>query len=297
MRRAAVAAAIATALATGAGGASAQHAPESSAGAAAPVSIGFAAFGAVRVDVLRGDTVTWRNDSVRAHTVTADDGGFDSGRLPPSTTFRHAFGVSADMPYHCAFHPFMRGVVGVHDVLLTPPQAAAAPGRPFPLAGRSTLPTGATVAVEADRGAGFAAVATATVGDDGAFLARIVPSATASYRAVAGSSTSPAVTLLVLDRRISLQARRARRGLIVRTRVTPASAGGTVVLQLFLHDHFGWWPVQRARLGRSSSTRFALRLRRRVAVRVLLTLPDGATPLAVSRTVRLGPTRRVLPRG
>jgi hypothetical protein len=76
---------------------------------------------------------------------------------------------------------------------------------------------------------------------------------------------------------------------VLSTNVAPSSAGGHVVLQLFLHDHFGWWPVQRARLDRGSAARFALRTRRRVAARVLLTLPDGATPLAVSRTVRVGP--------
>jgi hypothetical protein len=63
------------------------------------------------------------------------------------------------------------------------------------------------------------------------------------------------------------------------------------VLQLFLHEHFGWWPVQRTTLDRASTARFALRLRRRVAARVVLTLPDGATPLATSATRRLGPTR------
>jgi hypothetical protein len=124
---------------------------------------------------------------------------------------------------------------------------------------------------------------------DGTFAASVVPTASATYRAVGGGEASPPVSLLVLDRRISLQVRRGRSGVLLRTNVAPASAGGHVVLQLFLHDHFGWWPVQRTRLDRASAARFALRTRRRVAARVLLTLPDGATPLAVSRTVRVGP--------
>jgi hypothetical protein len=98
--------------------------------------------------------------------------------------------------------------------------------------------------------------------------------------------------LLVLDRTVAIRARRGRTGVSVQAAVTPASPGATVVLQLFLHEHFGWWPVQRTKLGPGSTVRFALRLHRRVAARVLLTLPDGATPLAVSRTIRLGRARR-----
>jgi len=120
----------------------------------------------------------------------------------------------------------------------------------------------------------------------------VVPGWTATYRAVAGTEVSPPVTLVVLDRRISMRTQRGRRQLLVRARVTPASPGATVVLQLFLHEHFGWWPVQRTKLDRASTARFALRVRRRVAARVVLTLPDGATPLAVSAPLRVGPTRR-----
>ena len=39
------------------------------------------------LDVVMGETVTWTNDSVRVHTVTADDGSFDSGRMPTRATF------------------------------------------------------------------------------------------------------------------------------------------------------------------------------------------------------------------
>jgi len=291
MRRALLAAAaLAVALAAGAVPAASQH-EEHETPAGIPVSIGFAAVAPERLDVLAGDTVTWTNDSVRAHTVTADDGAFDSGRMIPEDTFSRRFDARGEVPYHCALHPFIRGVVGVHPLLLAPPPQAAAPNRPFPLAGRAALPPGTGVSIEADRGTGFAPAGTATVGPDGAFVARLVPTTSATYRAVVGGEVSPPVDLLVLDRRISFESRRGRGRVVVRTRVTPAAPRGHVVLQLFLRDHFGWWPVERGRLGRDSATSFSLRLGRRVAARVVLTLPDGATPLAVSRTVRLGPTR------
>jgi plastocyanin len=256
-----------------------------------PVSIGFDAVRPDAVDVLPGDTVRWTNDSVRAHTVTADDDTFDSGRLPVGAQFSRRFEGLGTFPYHCTLHPFIRGVVGVWPLLIARPSHAAAPGRPYPLPGRAALASGSPVTIEEDRGAGFGPAATAIVDADGRFVATIVPRTTATYRAVAGTDTSPPVMLVVLDRRISLTAQRGRHRLLIRTSVTPATAGAPVVLQLFLHDRFGWWPVQRGKLDARSRTRFALKLRRRVAARVLLTLPDGATPLAISRTIRLGPTR------
>ncbi len=256
-----------------------------------PVSIGFAAVAPAHLDVLVGDTVHWTNDSVRTHTVTADDGAFDSGRLIPSATFDRAFTALGDTPYHCVIHPFIRGDVRVNRLLLAAPVQPAASKRPFPLAGRAALAAGTSVTVEADRGAGFVPVASTTVQPDRTFSASVVPGQSATYRAVAGADASPPVTLLVLDRRIAVRTDRGRHRLLVRARVAPASAGGTVVLQLFLHERFGWWPVQRTKLDRASTARFALRVRRRVAARVVLTLPDGATPLAVSRTTRVGPSR------
>jgi plastocyanin len=291
MRRAAVAVGLAVALGAGAAPAWPQHGAEPGPATKIPASIGFAAVAPQHLDVLAGDTVQWTNDSVRTHTVTADDGAFDSGRIIPSATFSRMFTALGDVPYHCVIHPFIRGDVRVNRLLLAAPAQPAASNRPFPLTGRAALPRGTNVTIEADRGAGFAPVATTTAQPDGTFVASVVPGSTAAWRAVAGSDASPPVTVLVLDRTIAVRARRDGRRLLVRASVSPASAGAPVVLQLFLPEHFGWWPVQRTTLGKASTARFALRLHRRVAARVLLTLPDGATPLAISRTVRVGPTR------
>jgi plastocyanin len=291
MRRAAVAVGLAVAVCAGAAPAWSQHGAEPGPATEIPASIGFDSVAPEHLDVLEGDTVKWTNDSVRTHTVTADDGSFDSGRLVPDDTYSRAFTAVGDAPYHCVIHPFIRGDVRVNRLLLTPQAQPAPSKRAFPLSGRAAVPAGSTVTIEADRGAGFAPVATTGVQADGTFSAEVVAGQTASYRAVAGADSSPAVTVLVLDRRVAVRAERGRRRLVVRATVTPASPGGTVVLQLFLPEHFGWWPVQRTKLDRASTVGFALRLRRRVAARVVLTLPDGATPLAVSRTTRIGPTR------
>jgi plastocyanin len=298
MRRAALLAVLGLGMGLLGPPAAAQHGADHGMGGgtdagAAAVHIDFAALSPGHVDIVAGESVTWTNDSARVHTVTADDASFDSGRVTSSQTFSHRFTAAGEAPYHCVLHPFIQGTVGVHDLLLEPPPAAASPKRPFVLAGRasSALATGTAVSLQADRGAGFAPVAATTVRADGTFAATFTPTTTATYRAVAGTVTSPPLELLVLDRRVTLTARRASGGVVVRARVTPASQGGHVALQLFLPERFGWWPVRRARLNGASSARFSVRTHRRLQARVVLTLPDGATRLAVSRTVRVGPPR------
>jgi plastocyanin len=250
--------------------------------------IGFDAFAPPQIVVLAGDTVTWTNRSVRQHTVTAVDGSWSSDRLFAQGTFAHRFDAAGPVAFFCRVHPSMRGEVAVQRVLLTPPVAPAAPGRPFPLTGRAALPAGGTVSLEADDGTGFRPVGNAIVAGDGTFSATVTPRTVATYRAVAGTESSPPVQLLVLDRRVAARARTRGRSVVVSARVTPASAGTTVVLQLRLPERFGWWPVARTRLDRSSAARFAVRLGRRVSARVVVTLPDGATSLATSRTLRVG---------
>jgi plastocyanin len=260
------------------------------------VTIGFDSVRPARLDILTGDSVRWTNTSARTHTVTADDERFDSGRLSSSATYTQGFASPGETPYHCRLHPLIRGVVAVHDVLLDTPGQAAAPGRPFSLSGRTALPAGTPVSIEADSGAGFAPVASAEVGTDGRFGVRLVPTTTATYRAVAAAVTSRPVNLLVLDRQVDLTVRRTTaRRYTLHVRVTPASRGGRLVLQLYLPERFGWWPVRQAKLGKDSSATFTLHPRRRFRARVHYTLPDGATTLAASRTVRIGP-RRAMPR-
>jgi plastocyanin len=60
-----------------------------------------------------GATVTWTNAGQRTHTVSADDGSFDSGRLDPGETFSHTFAEPGTYSYHCGFHPEMQGTITV----------------------------------------------------------------------------------------------------------------------------------------------------------------------------------------
>jgi plastocyanin len=246
------------------------------------VPIYAAAYGAPKVDVLAGDTVTWRNDSVRPHTVSATDGSFTSARLAASGSFAHRFDAAGVVAYYCQIHPFMRAEVDVHRLLLDAPRDAAAPGGPLSLSGRATLPAGTAVAIKAADGS---AAGSATVDSGGHFHATVRPRTTTAYRAVAGADTSPPVQVLVVDRKVKASAR----GHVVRARVLPAAPGATVVLQLHLREHFGWWPVRHVKLDKHSRARFSVRVKHKVRARVVLTAADGVTPLARSAVVRVSP--------
>jgi plastocyanin len=252
------------------------------------VSILFGAFKTPRLDVVAGETVRWSNDSARPHDIVSDDHTFDSGRLPVGASFEHRFDQPGAIAYYCSVHPFMTGQVDVHPVLLNTPAERAGSGKPFVLSGRVAAGTTGSVAIEGDDGGGFRPAGTAAIGNDGSFRTTVVPRATTSYRAVVDDQRSPAVQLLVLDRKVKVSAMAHGRSTMLSVAVTPASPGQTVVLQLRLPDRFGWWPVAQAKLNSRSTAMFHVARRSRVAARVLLTQPDGATELARSRTVHVG---------
>src|SRR5215213_1477550 len=78
-------------------------------------------------------TVTWTNTGSRPHTVTADDGSFDSGRLDPGEQFSQTFDQPGTYTYHCGFHPDMQGSIVVTEA----PEQAAASGEATPAAAES----------------------------------------------------------------------------------------------------------------------------------------------------------------
>jgi len=174
------------------------------------VSAGFDSFSPQQIATLTGETVMWMNDSSRAHTVTANDGSFDSQRIPVSGMFEQRFATAGAFAYHCTLHPFMTGEVDVYDVLLNAPSGPAGPRLAYPIRGRSALPSGTPVTIEADTGGGFAPAATATVADDGTFAASVVPTTTATFRAVVGDDSSPPVQLIVVDHTVTASVKRLK---------------------------------------------------------------------------------------
>ena len=70
-------------------------------------------FSPANVTVEPGTTVTWVNEGNVPHTVTSDDGQFDSGVLMPGDSYTVMFKGQGTITYHCTIHPSMRGSVTV----------------------------------------------------------------------------------------------------------------------------------------------------------------------------------------
>lgn len=64
-----------------------------------------------RLEIDVGTTITWENEDPLAHTVTAEDGSFDSGLIQPGERWSHTFTTPGTYNFLCTPHPFMTGVV------------------------------------------------------------------------------------------------------------------------------------------------------------------------------------------
>jgi plastocyanin len=67
------------------------------------------------VTVPAGTTIAWKNLDDDPHTVTANDGSFDSKGLAQGDSWSRAFDKPGRYTYHCAIHPVMQGVVVVRS--------------------------------------------------------------------------------------------------------------------------------------------------------------------------------------
>ena len=77
------------------------------------VQIGDFAFAPTAIEVPVGTEVTWENADPTPHTVTARDGGFDSGTLDPGSRFAATFDRAGTFAYFCQIHPTMTGSIRV----------------------------------------------------------------------------------------------------------------------------------------------------------------------------------------
>ncbi|MBI4187808.1 MAG: cupredoxin domain-containing protein [Chloroflexi bacterium] len=89
--------------------------------------------------IAAGTTVTWTNAGQKPHTVTSDDGLFDSGMLSPGQSFSFSFQSPGSYSYHCIFHNGQAGTITVtgssnatSNVVATPPPPPAPTPTPVP---------------------------------------------------------------------------------------------------------------------------------------------------------------------
>ncbi|MEI7512513.1 MAG: cupredoxin domain-containing protein [Candidatus Uhrbacteria bacterium] len=73
------------------------------------VNIQSSAFAPTSVSVRRGDKIIFLNRETVSHTITSDDGSFDSGTLAASRswTFDTSVLAAGTYTYHCSIHPSM----------------------------------------------------------------------------------------------------------------------------------------------------------------------------------------------
>ena len=88
-------------------------APVHAAASADTVNMTKEAFVPDKLDVAAGTAITWINNDDVPHSVTADDGTFDSGPIQPGKSFRWTAQGADAIPYHCIFHPSMTATMTV----------------------------------------------------------------------------------------------------------------------------------------------------------------------------------------
>lgn len=257
--------------------------------ATVPVAAQFSAFGPGAVDLLPGETVEWENVSERRHTVTADDGAFESGDLFSGQKYSQTFAAPGTYRYHCRVHDGMTGVVEVQQVTIGPlPTAAVPAGQRVALEGRTADP-GQLVRIERAVDGRFTTVAVVQASVDGGWRTSVPAERTADYRAANAAGASSPRRLLVSDRRVDVRA--TRRGIAVA--VKPALPYARIVVERVTRERFGWWPTIRTRLDYVS--RASIRIARPARLRVVLVDRDGWTALATSRVIALGRESRGAP--
>src|SRR5207245_391610 len=85
------------------------------------------------LNVALGDTVTWTNvDTAAPHTVTAQNGSFDSGFLAKGATWSFTPAAAGTFAYYCAFHPGMLATLVVAATGAAPPPTPTTPPTPTP---------------------------------------------------------------------------------------------------------------------------------------------------------------------
>jgi len=76
-----------------------------------PSTVGRYASATLRLVV--GQRVTFTNTSDAAHTVTADNGAFDSGNIAQGASWTVTATKAGTFTYTCAYHPHMHGTIVV----------------------------------------------------------------------------------------------------------------------------------------------------------------------------------------
>jgi plastocyanin/uncharacterized membrane protein len=82
-------------------------------------------FNPAEIKVNAGDTVEWKNQDIYSHTVTSDDGSFDSGLIAPGQSWETTVKAGGTIAYHCRPHPNMAATLIVSSAAGASPQGTS----------------------------------------------------------------------------------------------------------------------------------------------------------------------------
>src|SRR5262245_55744686 len=77
-------------------------------------------FDPATLNVQVGTTVRWTNNGKHPHTITSNDGKWDSGDLAPGASYTVTFMTAGTYRYHCKHHKGMEGTIVVREPGKTP---------------------------------------------------------------------------------------------------------------------------------------------------------------------------------
>jgi plastocyanin len=90
-----------------------QSAAGGASGGSGAVTARDVAFNPAELTVKVGDIVTFTNADSFAHTFTADNGEFDSGRVDGGGSFEYTADAAGAIEFHCNIHTNMTGTITV----------------------------------------------------------------------------------------------------------------------------------------------------------------------------------------
>jgi hypothetical protein len=161
------------------------------------------------------------------------------------------------------------------------PTAAVAVGAKVEFDGRTADETKPVTIERRLDGKAFTTIATVTPAADGTWKTTLSVDSTGDYRASSAGAASETRRLIVGIRRVSIRATRTG----VTFSVTPSAPYSRVLVEVYLRERFGWWPVASTRTDYVSEG--DVHIRRPARVRVVLVDKDGWTPIATSPVVVL----------
>jgi plastocyanin len=72
-------------------------------------------FNPMQISVAEGDWIRWENRDLVPHTVTAENGSFDSKSIEVGKSWKHRVKKKGSVSYKCSFHPTMKAGIEVKE--------------------------------------------------------------------------------------------------------------------------------------------------------------------------------------